>query len=304
MVEPLAVEGLGKAYGGIRALDGVTLEARAGEVLGLLGHNGAGKTTLMKLTLGTTAPSEGRVRLFGTAPGAARRELRRRVGYLPENVAFYDGLTGRETLAYFGRLKGADRADCTALLERVGLAGAADRPVRTYSKGMRQRLGLAQALLGPPRLLLLDEPTAGLDPAATADLYAMLDDLRAAGTAVVLSSHVLAGIERHIDRAAILRHGRLLAAGSHQELMDRARLPVVVRARGDWREGRWQDGVEAAGARLRRVDGTELEVTAASADKLAVVRALLACPGLSDLAVEPPSLESVYAHFGGSGGTP
>src|SRR5690606_26545824 len=116
-------------------------------------------------------------------------------------------------LDYFGRLKGVDRAERTALLERVGIAHAADGRVRTYSKGMRQRLGLAQAPLGHPRLLLLDEPTAGLDPTATREFYEMLDELRRQGTTVLLSSHILPGIERHIDRAAILGGGRLLAAG-------------------------------------------------------------------------------------------
>src|SRR5690606_17723098 len=178
-------------YGSTTVLHDLSLTVGAGEVLGLFGHNGAGKTTTMKLILGVLRPDAGEVRVLGVPAGEAR--ARRELGHLPENGSFYPQLSGRETLAYFARLKGVPVSGIAALLDQVGLTDAADRRVRTYSKGMRQRLGLAQALLGEPRLLLLDEPTVGLDPIATADLYALIDDLRRRGTTVVLCSHVLAG---------------------------------------------------------------------------------------------------------------
>ncbi len=158
-------------------------------------------------------------------------ELRRRLGYLPENVQFYEQLSGREVLDYFARLKRVASGQVGELLERVGLAHAMDRRVKTYSKGMRQRLGLAQALLGEPRLLLLDEPTTGLDPMATKDFYGMVDELSRRGVSVILCSHVLPGVERHIDRAVIFGRGRMLAAGSIDELRESAALPLVMRLR-------------------------------------------------------------------------
>nr|BFE97424.1 hypothetical protein GCM10020185_79600 [Pseudomonas brassicacearum subsp. brassicacearum] len=170
------IEGVSQYYGDVAVLRGLDLNLAQGEVLGLFGHNGAGKTTTMKLILGLLRASEGQVRVFGRAPSDP--SVRQMLGYLPENVMFYPQLSGLETLRHFARLKGATPEQVQRLLEEVGLAGAATRRVKTYSKGMRQRLGLAQALLGQPRLLLLDEPTVGLDPIATQDLYQLLDRLR------------------------------------------------------------------------------------------------------------------------------
>ncbi len=285
-------------FGAVTALAAMTLTVQPGEVVGLLGHNGAGKTTTMKLALGLLRPQAGTVRLFGTDPaGRAGRVARRQVGFLPENVSFYDSLTGREVLRYLARLKGRAPREADALLERVGLAAAADRRVRGYSKGMRQRLGLAQALLGHPGLLLLDEPTVGLDPMATAEFYATVARLRAAGTAVVLSSHVLAGIERHIDRCVIVGRGHVLAAGTLEELRAEAGLPVAIRARGRWPDAPPVADDPAAGVWVRRLNGHQVEIRTTPARKLAVLRALAAAPGIEDIEVQPPGLEALYAHF-------
>lgn len=301
MTPPVRLENLHKRYGRIQALGGVSLSAPEGEVLGLLGHNGAGKTTLMKLVLGLTRPDSGRVEVLGRDPcGGDARGLRRRIGYLPESVGFYGELTGREVLRYFARLKGIGRGASEPLLERLGLAPAADRPVKGYSNGMRQRLGLAQALLGEPALLLLDEPTAGLDPDATRDVYSMLDELRRRGATVILSSHVLAGIERHIDQAAIIGSGRLLASGNLEELGRRAGLGVTIRAGGDWADERRLAVLAERGALVRRRSATEVELRVPGAIKLEILRVLLAFDGIRDVAVEPPSLEMLYDHYGPS----
>jgi Cu-processing system ATP-binding protein len=291
--------GVTKRYGTMHAVDALSLDVREGEVLGLLGHNGAGKTTSMKMILGVTAPTAGDVRVFGESPlGRKAHELRRRVGYLPESVSFYGQMTGREVLAYFARLKGARRRDCDTLFERVGLESeAVDRRVKTYSKGMRQRLGLAQALLGEPRLLLLDEPTVGLDPIATRDFYVMLDELRRQGATVILSSHVLPGIERHIDRAAILGHGRMLAFGSLEELRERAGLPLRIRVRGQCSSDGCEQGLKARGMSVQQVNGAAVELAGPLAAKLDVLRLLLADPGVEDIDLVPPSLETLYAHI-------
>lgn len=289
---------VGKSYGAVAALRDLTLQIKAGEVIGLLGHNGAGKTTTIKLILGIIGPSTGRVRVLGGSPrGAEAKWLRLQWGYLPESVSFYEQLSGREVLDYFARLKRADRAQCDRLLEQVGLADVADRRVRTYSKGMRQRLGLAQALLGKPRLLLLDEPTVGLDPIATRDFFNTLDDLRHQGTTVILSSHVLPGIEQHVDRVAILRAGVLRAWGTLDALRREAGLPLKIQVRGRWPAGFWEPRLDRRGIGSYRVNGARLEVESSVQDKLEMMRMLVADEHVQDIDVQSPSLESLYVHY-------
>ncbi|MCA1770503.1 MAG: ABC transporter ATP-binding protein [Halomonas sp.] len=164
----IEMNSVGKRFGKLTALDEVSLTLGEGEVLGMMGHNGAGKSTSMKLILGLIRPTSGELKVFGHDPGGtAANDLRLRLGYLPENVQFYEQLSGFEVLDYFARLKRIGSGVVKPLLERVGLGHAMHRRVKTYSKGMRQRLGLAQALIGEPRLMLLDEPTVGLDRAGT-----------------------------------------------------------------------------------------------------------------------------------------
>lgn len=292
------IENVSRSFGRIDAVIDLNLTLASGEVLGLLGHNGAGKSTTMKMILGVLAPTAGSIRVLGENPrGRAAGRLRLRLGYLPENVSFYDNLTGREVLRYFARLKRIRPARADTLLERVGLAAAANRRVRTYSKGMRQRLGLAQALLGEPRLLLLDEPTVGLDPMATRDVYAMIDELRERGTSVILCSHVLPGVERHIDRAAILARGRLLASGTIDELRAQADLPLRIRARSETFNGELYARLNDRVVDIERDGGDVIELTTTPANKLEVMRVLLAEEGIEDLGVESPNLETLYAHF-------
>ena len=186
----------------------------------LVGHNGAGKTTLIKLLLGLIRPEPGgSVHISGVDPaGRHGAQTRRAIGFLPESVAFHGAMTGHELMAFYARLKGAPRSRNAELLERVGIAHAAHRRVATYSKGMGQRLGIAQALIGEPRLLLFDEPTSGLDPASRRDVYQMIDTLRGGGATVLISTHALDEVEDRIDRAAIMHGGHLLAAGTLAEL--------------------------------------------------------------------------------------
>lgn len=292
------LEQTSKCYGDLFALENINLNLHEGEILGLLGHNGAGKTTTMKLILGVIAPSSGNIRLFGESPtGPHAGKLRQSVGYLPENVSFYDQLTGREVLDFFGKLKSVPRNNRSELLERVGLEHAADRRVKTYSKGMRQRLGLAQALLGKPKLLLLDEPTAGLDPAATSDFYEMLDELRKQGTTILLSSHVLPGIEKHIDRTAILGNGQLLALGSLEELSQQVQLPLTIHAQGNWPNIDWKKQLNGLGVSFQHVNGTQLELTTNTQNKLEIMRILLAESTVQDVDVKHPTLDNLYAHY-------
>ena len=296
------LEQVERRFGAVQALKGLSLTVEAGEVLGLLGHNGAGKSTMMKLVLGILAPTAGRVSVLGEDPrGHQARNLRLQLGYLPENVSFYDNLSGREVLRYFARLKRVPVSEADRLLERVGLGHAAKRRVRTYSKGMRQRLGLAQALLGEPRLLLLDEPTVGLDPMAVRDVYGMIDQLRGRGTSVILSSHVLPGVERHIDRVAILCEGRLLAWGTIDALRQEAGLPLRIHVRSEEISDALLGRLTEHGVQVVTNGDGRAHLSTAPSEKLGVLRTLLAEERLSDISMEPPTLDSLYAYFDARG---
>lgn len=289
------IEGVSQQYGSMSVLHDLNLCLGEGEVLGLFGHNGAGKTTTMKLILGLLQASAGKVHVLGRNPNDS--VVRRQLGYLPENVTFYAQLSGRETLRHFARLKGAALTQVDELLEQVGLADAMNRRVKTYSKGMRQRLGLAQALLGAPRLLLLDEPTVGLDPIATQDLYQLVDRLRQQGTSIILCSHVLPGVEAHINRAAILAHGRLQAVGSLARLRADAGLPAVIRASGLKQSAQLLQRWHAAGHEARSVGVDGVEVVAINGHKLGLLRQLLGEGEAQDIDIHQPSLEDLYRYY-------
>lgn len=293
----VSLRGVSKHYGAIRAVDGVDLSVRRGELYGLIGHNGAGKSTLIKMMLGLTAPTAGEILVTGTSVrGHGFRAVRRRIGYLPENLVLYDNLSGNETLHFFARLKGADKASCPALLERLGLAGAAHRPVREYSKGMRQRLGFAQALLGAPQVLFLDEPTSGLDPAAIRDFYAVLQDLRAQGVTMLISSHILAELQDRVDRLAIISNGCLQAQGSVQTLREQLDLPLRMTLQlgpSSAAEVRQRLGA-LEGVALREQAG-RLTVECPRAAKMVVLAALAPmATQMTDLHIHEPSLEDVF----------
>ncbi len=206
--------------GGIYAVKGVSLSIPAGSVYGLIGPNGSGKSTMMKALLGLLSPDEGSCQVFGKEASAAQN--RREVGFLPENPYFYKFLTGRETLRFYSRLCGlrgsALRERCEELLDLVGLQEAADRRVGGYSKGMLQRIGLAQALVQSPRLVVLDEPTAGVDPIGSRTIRDIILRLKEQGMTVFLCSHLLEQVQEICDRVGILYQGCLIAEGSIEEL--------------------------------------------------------------------------------------
>ncbi|MCG2576224.1 ABC transporter ATP-binding protein [Dechloromonas sp. XY25] len=296
----IEIRNVHKAYGAVKAVDGVDLAVGSGELFGLIGHNGAGKTTLFKMMLGLLPASSGDIHIGGQAVrGEAFRQVRRSIGYLPESLALYDNLTGLETLHFFARLKGVDRATCPALLDRVGLAGAAGQRVRNYSKGMRQRLGFAQALLGTPRLLFLDEPTNGLDPQGILEFYRILAELRQGGVTVVLTSHILAEIQQRVDRLALMRNGRIQALGTVQALRHGQDLPLTLRV--SFRPGD-ENLLLAALAALNIAPSEMADGSARFAcprqQKMAVLAALTAAgPAVRDIDVHEPSLEDIFLGY-------
>ena len=297
MTPVVHVDRVVKRFGAVEAVRTVSFDLMGGETIALVGHNGAGKTTLMKLIIGLIRPTSGQLRLLGEDPVAGQFEGRKRLGYLPENVSFNAALTGRETLAFYARLKRESAATVGPLLERVGLVQAADRRVGTYSKGMRQRLGLAQALLGSPQVLLLDEPTTGLDPALRQSFYDIVEDLRRGGSCVLLSSHALTELEERAGRVIIMNRGLKVADGSVQDLRGIAELPTRIRLRTR------EQGIEAAqqwfaGTPCHAINGHTLEISVAQDRKIEVLRraSSVGAP-VMDIDVAPPNLDDLYAHF-------
>ena len=205
----------------IHAVRGVSFRVEEGAIFGLLGPNGAGKTTLIKTMMGLIRPTRGTIRIFGR--DARRPDARKEVGYLPENPYFHEYLTPRELLDFYGRLSGMKRAEIRAsrdaLIRLVGLEDAARRPLRKFSKGMLQRIGLAQAILSKPKFLVLDEPMSGLDPIGRKFAADLIADLNKSGTTIMFSSHILSDVERLCHQVVILNRGVKVAEGELQDLL-------------------------------------------------------------------------------------
>jgi ABC-2 type transport system ATP-binding protein len=274
--------------GPVRALDDVTLAVRPGEIFGFLGPNGSGKTTCIRLLLGFLRPTAGSARVLGLATAAEGVEIRRRVGYLPGGIALYDAMDGGDLLDYLGSLYGRPPVLRQRLLDGLEL-GARDlaRPVRDYSRGMRQKLGIVQALPHDPELAILDEPSEGLDPLMQRAFYEILDELRAAGRTVFLSSHILSEVERVCDRVAIVRRGRLVALEEIGTLLARRRRTVEIRV----------DGPPPALAGVPGVSDVvilEGHVRCHLEGDVRPFMAALAGAAVTDLTIEPARLEEAF----------
>lgn len=295
MSNPLVtLSGVSKHYGDHRAISVLDLDLREGECVALAGHNGAGKSTLIKLILGLIRPTHGRVTLFGQdahSPAAAR--LRDRIGYLPETVALHPAMTGAETLAFYARLKRQPLKRNAELLEKVGISGAAHRRVGGYSKGMRQRLALAQALLGEPRVLLFDEPTTGLDPASRLKFYEIVHELRASGATILLSTHALSELAGHADRIVVMKAGVKIADGGMSALRRDTGLPIRISVTlGP------DDASAPPSSAWRQVETGRYERLCHESDKVEAIRSIGAIRApIGDLDIQVPGLDDIYAHL-------
>ena len=300
----IAVRGLTKSYGRISAVDGIDLAIGRGEIFGLLGPNGAGKTTTILMILGLCDRTAGSVSVAGFDPARQPLEVKRRVGYMPDSVGFYDYLTARANLRYSARLQGldarmADRRIAEAL-GRVRLEDVADRRVSTFSHGMQRRLGLAEIWLKRAEVAILDEPTSGLDPQSTRELLDMIRQLKAEGIAVLLSSHLLERVQTVCDRVALFNRGRVVLQGSVGELSQ-----AVLG--GDSIVDLDAEGADLTAAlaavpgvkKVERGDGHGRWRVFSDGDVRAALAAAAVKAGghMTRLALEEPSLETIYARY-------
>lgn len=292
----LKTDRVSRKFKSLTALNDVSLKVDPGERVALLGHNGAGKTTLFRIILGFLPASSGTVEIMGHKPGS--KGAREVISYLPESIAFPKMLTGKEIVSYYAKLKNAPSSDVMTALEQVDLVESANRPCGTYSKGMRQRLGLAQALVGGPKLLLLDEPTSGLDPISRQRFYGIVADISANGTAVLLSSHGLSELEGKIDRVAILRKGNLVANAPLSDLQNVANLPIRIKVFSS------PEKVESVFNQFggRRTNGSSVEFLCPQSSKMKNLADISELgDSIKDIEIFPPNLDEVYRYFSAHG---
>lgn len=301
----IETEKLTKRYGDVVAVDNLNLAVCKGEIFGLLGPNGSGKTTTILMLLGLTEPTEGKVSVLGLDPVRQPLSVKARVGYMPDEVGFYDELTARENLIYIGKLNGLPRAEAYRRIDdalaRMGLDEVADRPVSTFSRGMKQRLGVADVLIKQPQVIIMDEPTQGLDPEGAREFLRLISGLKQEGITILLSSHLLHQVQAVCDRVGLFHRGRMVLEGTVTELTQqvlgsayRIHLqadgppPALIEALQ-----RLPDVVE-----VRQDDHNRYEVAARSDVRAEAANAVVASGGrLLSLGVEAPSLDDIYACY-------
>ena len=293
----LKLQDISKHYEQIKAVDSVSLEIREGEVFGIVGPNGSGKSTVLKIMLGIIKPSSGKVLFNGEELSEQGwKEFKRSIGYMPERVSFYDNLTGRETLKLFARVKGGSLSSIDWVIDRILPQDVLLRKVSGFSKGMRQRLNLAQALLGEPDLLVLDEPTSGLDPVGTKEFYDILEEIK--GTrklTVILSSHILAEIEDKTDRVAVMKNGSFKAIGRLEELYTGMKIPLRISIAINQRDEVLERLLEKKGAVDLGYKNGYLRAGIPREKKLEIITAIMEEKDrFIDLTFREPSLEEVF----------
>ena len=302
----LRVQGLFKAFAAIRAVDSVSFEVRPGEIYGLLGPNGAGKTTTISMIAGLLKPDAGEVVIASTPFWSDPQKAKRIMGVVPQDLALYEELTGRENLEFWGRMAGLSSGDAksraTELLEALTLTDRAKDAVKNYSGGMKRRINLGCALLHRPKLLLLDEPTVGIDPQARLNILEFIRNLRASGTAILYTTHYLEEAETLCQRIGIIDHGRLLAEGTLKELQDRLggdRLFVLEADLKDATPDSWAGFLQ----RFRVLQKTERQLVVAAIgtrDPSECLKDLLALPvRVENVMLKRPSLNDVFLQLTG-----
>lgn len=292
----LEVNGLNKCYGGFTAVKNVCFEVPRGEVFALLGHNGAGKSTVIKMILGLVNPSGGQIVIDGYTYRQKPLETKMKIGYLPERMNFYDNLTAWETLRFYGKLKGLPGVRCEEVLEQVGLKEAKHKRVGTFSKGMQQRLGLAQAIIHRPQLLILDEPTTGLDPSGVWWLKKMIRDWNGEGTTIFFSSHNLGDVQELAHRVAIMCRGEMVVTGTIPQLQSQFDLKARMKIKlADQYSHPWLTQLTAKGLGHMEAEQNQFIIACDIGEKGRLLEKLLA-EGIqiTDFNVEDPGLDMIY----------
>ncbi|HLT95765.1 MAG TPA: ABC transporter ATP-binding protein [Acidimicrobiia bacterium] len=307
MTAALKVDGLVRRFGDLVAVDGVSFAVSEGETYGLLGPNGAGKTTTISMISGLLSPDAGSVQVMGEKMDAGSRKAKSAIGLVPQELALYPDLTGEENLHFFGRLYGMDRAELSRrtseVLEVVGLAARGDDKVSEYSGGMKRRLNIAVGLLHRPRLLILDEPTVGVDPQSRNSILEAVEVLSGEGISVLYTTHYMEEAERLCDRVGIIDEGRLVAEGTRRELVAQVGQLDRVVLRG-------KDDMDAAAAALATLPGvvevgrSDRDVTVLARDASELLPALMSTAtsagmSVTGVEVEEPDLEAVFLHLTG-----
>jgi ABC-2 type transport system ATP-binding protein len=299
----IEAERLTKRYDGLAAVNGISFSVSQGEIFGLLGPNGAGKTTTILMLLGLTEISEGKARVLGHDPVREPLAVKRRVGYMPDQVGFYDNLTAADNLRYTGRLIGLEREEredkIASALGHVGLSDVRDDRVQTFSRGMKQRLGLAEILMKDAQIAILDEPTSGLDPQATLELLAIIRDLKQRGVSVLLSSHLLDRVQSVCDRVALFNQGNIVLMGRIADLGRQVLgggFNVEVEAEG---QGLSECLAKVSGVRkVEQVGPNRVRLLADGDVRPEAAAAVVSAGGrLLRLSVEEPSLEMIYTRY-------
>ncbi len=291
----IEVKRLRKEYDGIVAVDEISFKVEKGEIFALLGPNGAGKTTTIKAILGLIN-YEGEISIDGMNVRERGKEIKKKIGYLPESVAFYDNLTALQTLQFFAELKGIKDADLMKLLKEVGLEKDANRKVGGFSKGMLQRLGLAQCLLGEPELLILDEPTTGLDAVGAYEVRKKIKELNEGGVTILLSSHILSEVQELSHRVAIMNKGKIIAIDTVENLSKKLEIQPKLRVELQRPSNRIVNLVkEIKSVKDVKVDGNILEISCPPSAKLAIINAIEeAGVKIIDFKTVEPTLEEIF----------
>ena len=303
----IRVQDLVKSYGALRAVDGISFEVRKGELYGLLGPNGAGKTTTMSMLGGLLAPDEGRILYDGVDLAAKPIEIKAQLGVVPQEPALYETLSARENLRFWGGLYGLSGASLERAVDRVldlvGLADRAKEQVNSYSGGMKRRLNLALGLVHAPRVVLLDEPTVGIDPQARLNILEAVQQVARAGTTIVYTTHYLEEVEQICDRIAIMDHGRILAEGTLDELKRRVGGRDIVTVRGPFETEDVRRRLESlSGVRITSAEPGKLVVSVESSGRGSVElleRVLGGGAPVEGITIQPPSLNALFLNLTG-----
>ncbi|WP_019849170.1 ABC transporter ATP-binding protein [Desulfitobacterium sp. PCE1] len=295
VIDTLEVKHAQKFYGQFQAVKDINLTIKKGEIYALLGHNGAGKSTLIKMILGLVKPSAGMIGIEGLNYDVKNKEIKKRVGYLPERMNFYDNLTAWEILSFYAKLKGITKKRCEEVLEQVGLSEARHRRVGTFSKGMQQRLGLAQAIIHRPDLLVLDEPTTGLDPIGILELKEMIRNWNKEGTTILFSSHNLNDVEELAQQIGIMNRGEIIAQGTLKELQNKLGMPTKIEIDLSVIPDNLEKILVEKQIETFQVEGRTISIDCPKDKKTQVIAAVMdGVLKVLDLRLKEPGLNSIY----------